>query len=240
MDVEVDLGTIFDKYGIKAVTKTDKEKGAFVPNAEQKAALNAAGFEPGQGGENATFLTVEVLGDPNQKSLETSYYSSMRLDPKRTPEPRMGRDFIHWVEIGEAIAIGNIGGKIYASKIEELDIGLNEIGGDIADTADRDQLLARARLEKGRPKKQSKTVSDFRRSLAVVAGALARANGSCETPNCTSVLFQKKNGTNFLEVHHIVPLGEGGDDTLIMPPPFVLCATESCILALSVLTNEKF
>jgi predicted HNH restriction endonuclease len=34
-------------------------------------------------------------------------------------------------------------------------------------------------------------------------------------PNCGTSLFQRDDGSNFLEVHHVVPLGEDGDDTLV-------------------------
>ncbi|MEQ1936169.1 MAG: HNH endonuclease [Fimbriimonadaceae bacterium] len=33
-------------------------------------------------------------------------------------------------------------------------------------------------------------------------------------PACGSTLFKKDDGRNFLEVHHVVPLAEGGDDTM--------------------------
>lgn len=205
----------FENYGVKTVTKTDKDKSAFVPTAEQKAALSAAGFEPGEGGENAARIVIEVLGDPSWDELDISYYDSMRYGAGRTPETRMGRDFIHWAEVGDRIAIGNIGDQVYARKVGAAEPALAEVASKIASTADEADLLERARKAKGKPAKQPKTVSDFKRNLAVVAGALARSKGQCEMPNCTTVLFQKDDGSNFLEVHHVVPLGEDGDDTLI-------------------------
>jgi predicted HNH restriction endonuclease len=33
-------------------------------------------------------------------------------------------------------------------------------------------------------------------------------------PNCKSQLFYRDDNTPYLEVHHVMPLGEGGDDTL--------------------------
>jgi predicted HNH restriction endonuclease len=59
-----------------------------------------------------------------------------------------------------------------------------------------------------------KQVSDFRRSLAVVAGAIARAKGVCEMPDCSIPLFTKDDGRKFLEVHHVIPLAEDGEDTM--------------------------
>ena len=213
--MSTDWKAAFDNFGVKTVTHTDKSKGAFVPSAAQKAALSAAGVEPGDGGENAARITVEVLSDPDWDDLDTSYYNSMRVGANRTPEPRMGRDFIHWAEIGEDIAIGNIGDQIYAWKVNAKELPLNEVAAKIAATADEVDVLKKAREAQGKPAKQTKTVTDFKRNLAVVAGALTRSNGACEMPACATPLFQKDDGANFLEVHHIVPLAEGGDDTLV-------------------------
>jgi 5-methylcytosine-specific restriction endonuclease McrA len=33
-------------------------------------------------------------------------------------------------------------------------------------------------------------------------------------PQCSSQLFNRQDGRPYLEVHHVVPLSEGGDDTL--------------------------
>lgn len=213
--MSTDWQSAFENVGIKTVTDTDKNKGAFVPNAEQKAAISAAGIEPGEGGPNAERIPIEVLGDPEWDELDTSYYDSMRYGAGRTPETRMGRDFIHWVSVGDEVAIGNIGPQIYAWKMTTAEPGLAEVASKIASTANETDLLEQARKAKGKPAKQLKTVSDFKRNLAVVAGALARSKGACEMPGCNTSLFKKADGSNFLEVHHIVPLSEGGDDTLV-------------------------
>lgn len=205
----------FENFAIKTVTFTDKNKGAYVPTAQQRAVLSAAGYEPGQGGENAVLVTVEVLGDPQWSELETSYYGSMRRGAGRSPEIRMGRDFIHWAEIGDSIGVGNIGDRVYAWKAEAAAMPIADIANKIASTADQEDLLRKAREAKGKPPKQPKTIADFKRNVAVVAGALARSNGKCEMPKCGTALFQKDDGSNFLEVHHIVPLGEEGEDTLV-------------------------
>jgi predicted HNH restriction endonuclease len=214
--MSTDWQSAFDNFGVKTVTRTDIGKSAFVPNADQKWAMSEAGFQPGNGGENAVRIDIEVLNDPTFEVLDTSYYNSMRRsDPTRTPEARMGREFIRWAKLGDEIAIGNIGNRIYAWKVKAGELPLTETANRIASTADESDVLERAREAKGKPPKQAKTVSDFKRNLAVVAGAIARANGKCEMPNCSTALFQKDDGRNFLEVHHIVPLGEGGDDTLV-------------------------
>lgn len=213
--MSTDWASAFENFATKTVTFTDKNKGAYVPTAEQRAVLSAAGFEAGDGGENAAVLSIEVLGDSGWSELETSYYGSMRHGAGRSPEIRMGRDFIHWAEKGDSIGVGNIGNQVYAWKANANAASIAVIANKIASTADDGELLNKARKAKGKPSKLAKTVSDFKRNLAVVAGAIARAGGTCEMPNCSTTLFKRDDGRNFLEVHHIVPLGEDGDDTLI-------------------------
>jgi len=209
------LTELFENIGTKAVTKTDKDKGAFVPNADQKDVLTAAGFEPGQGGENATTIHITVLFEASEIELETSYYSSMRQDPSRIPESRMGRDFVRWMERDDSISLAHIGGKVFAWKNGPSNRSFENIASRVAKKADRELLIARAKQVKGKPERQAKTLNDFKRNAAVVVGALSRGNGNCEMPNCTSELFKKDDGSTFLEVHHIIPLAEDGDDTLI-------------------------
>jgi hypothetical protein len=213
--MSTDWQSAFENVAVKTVTFTDKDKGAYVPTLQQRAVLSAAGVEPGEGGDNATLITIEVFGDPEWDDLETSYYGAMRHGAGRRPEIRMGRDFIHWAEIGDDVALGNIGNQVYAWKVGSAQATITDVATKIAATADEEDVLERARKAKGKPAKQARTVSDFKRNVAVVAGALARAEGSCEMPNCRVTLFHKDGGGPFLEVHHIVPLGEDGDDTLI-------------------------
>jgi hypothetical protein len=50
------------------------------------------------------------------------------------------------------------------------------------------------------------------RKQIVVAIAKVRAQFCCELPGCTIALFTGIDGRPFVEVHHIVPLSEGGPD----------------------------
>lgn len=71
-------------------------------------------------------------------------------------------------------------------------------------------------LAKSNPKPTRITVSltIFNRNQYVVAEVLSRANGICE--KCKMSAPFKKDICNepYLEVHHIIPLSEGGDDTV--------------------------
>ena len=63
------------------------------------------------------------------------------------------------------------------------------------------------------PKKTQTTSEQFARSPQVVAYVLNRANGICECCG-NPAPFKKNNGDPFLEVHHIQPLADGGEDTI--------------------------
>ena len=56
-------------------------------------------------------------------------------------------------------------------------------------------------------------IKGYNRNPDVIAETLYQANGTCgrcknEAP------FKKKNGEAYLEVHHIIPLRDGGEDTI--------------------------
>ncbi len=53
----------------------------------------------------------------------------------------------------------------------------------------------------------------YKRSAAVVAHVLSRANGICETCRTPAPFNRSSDGAPFLEVHHRIQLAAGGDDT---------------------------
>ena len=63
------------------------------------------------------------------------------------------------------------------------------------------------------PGSRSVLRKEFERSAAVIESALSRANGVCEV--CLkNGPFKCLDGKYFLEVHHVIPLSDGGEDTL--------------------------
>lgn len=72
------------------------------------------------------------------------------------------------------------------------------------------------------PEKASRTQVYFVRSPSVRAEVIRRANGKCEY--CESEGFPDKNGQPYLETHHVVPLAEGGPDTVLNVA--ALCAND--------------
>lgn len=65
----------------------------------------------------------------------------------------------------------------------------------------------------GKPKVVRSTTTSFQREPLVVAIALKRAKFTCEVPQCNHALFNSADGEPFLEVHHIEPMRDGGEDT---------------------------
>ena len=52
----------------------------------------------------------------------------------------------------------------------------------------------------------------FNRSASVVAAALLRAKGKCESCSSDAPFLRAGGGQPYLEVHHKIPLARGGDD----------------------------
>jgi signal transduction histidine kinase len=110
-------GSIFDNYGLKIVSRTDKDKHAYLPNEQQRAAIAAAGHKPSES-ISEKVIEIEVLGEA-RSPLSASYYNSMRVGSGRPPEPRMGRDIIAWADEGDELVIGNIGKRLFVAKAND-------------------------------------------------------------------------------------------------------------------------
>lgn len=210
----IDWEMMFDAYGEKRVAKTDKGKHAYLPNAAQRAVLHAAGIIPSEGGGNGgPEMELKVLLDPEVRILNATYYKSLR-GKKRVPEARMGRDFVSWINEGDRILIGHIGNEIFVAKMSS-GLEMAQAADDISKLVNRAEIFRKAKLASGRPEKKERRVKDYVRSPFVVAAALIRAGGICERPKCSHVLFERTSGSPYLEVHHILPLSDGGEDSLI-------------------------
>ncbi len=106
---------LFDSFGTKIVSETDKERGAYVPSSSQKYAMRTAGLEPSYGEEKAV-CTIGVLFDPALRSMQISYYNAERSGSGRSPEPRIGRGLVQWIETGDELVIGNVGSRVFVAK----------------------------------------------------------------------------------------------------------------------------
>ena len=54
----------------------------------------------------------------------------------------------------------------------------------------------------------------FRRNADVIVTVLIRAKGVCEKCRTKAPFLRRSDGSPYLEVHHWVPLGQGGEDTV--------------------------
>lgn len=106
---------LFDNFGTKIVSETDKDKGAYVPSSSQRYAMRTAGLEPSYG-EGKAACTIGVLFDPAVRSMQISYYNSERSGSGRSPEARIGRGLVQWIEIGDELVIGNVGSRVFVAK----------------------------------------------------------------------------------------------------------------------------
>jgi 5-methylcytosine-specific restriction endonuclease McrA len=212
----VDWNKVFDNFGIKKVSKTDKKKSAYLPNEKQRRAIEAAGILPADERPAPSF-EVTVLFDPATPMVFSSYYYSERSpDAERNPEPRMGHSIISsWLTQGDKVLIGNIGPQLFAAKLDFAPISQVEISQETIRRASREVIFDRARAALGKPAKQAVGKMEFIRDPYVVAAALLRSGGKCEMPDCTRELFVREDDSPYLEVHHVVPLSEEGDDSLI-------------------------
>ena len=206
---------LFDDFSTKVVSRTDKSKSAYVVNAAQKAIIAAAGALPTDGPSDRV-LHFGVLGTANGM-LSVSYYNSIRVGAGRTPETRMGREIVSWVDVGDLLTIGRIGDQLFFSKEkpEASEPMADELGRQLAKSLDPKKLAEKAKRRVGPPAKRQRMVNDFVRDPFIVAAAIARADGRCEMPQCEAQLFNREDDRPYLEVHHITPLGEGGDDTFV-------------------------
>jgi len=116
--MQKDWADIFDNYGIKRVSATDRSKSAYLPTKAQQAVLAAAGYTPANA-EDQHLIDLEVWGE-NHSTLATSYYGSKRDGSGREPEIRMGRGIISWSNEGDEIVIGNIGRRVYVAKVSKV------------------------------------------------------------------------------------------------------------------------
>lgn len=203
--------TAFDLVATKIVSKTDKSKSAYVLTKQQVELLNDLDTQPGTGE-----LSIPVLFDATKENVRASYYHAKRSEEaERQPEPRMGKEFIaSWLSIGDEVAFAALNGLLVVFKStsapENFDSAAEQISRTKPETALRD-LAAQARKN---PPRKKVTGNEYVRNPFVVAAALARANDKCEMPNCDRGLITKVDGTKYLEVHHVIGLAEGGDDSL--------------------------
>ena len=79
---------------------------------------------------------------------------------------------------------------------------------------DRGKRLERIENANVKPKVTESIVKTFIRNADIVIETLFRANGFCEYCEKNAPFIKDSDKKGYLEVHHIIPLAENGDDTL--------------------------
>jgi len=79
---------------------------------------------------------------------------------------------------------------------------------------DEKSLRKRAKQAKILPQKTIVSVTKYIRNQYIVEYAKRKANGICQDCFEPAPFINKNTGEPFLETHHIIPLAEGGEDTI--------------------------
>jgi 5-methylcytosine-specific restriction endonuclease McrA len=96
--------------------------------------------------------------------------------------------------------------------IKDLEITLDKQIQSLK-TLPTDERLQHTRTYSIKPEKVIVTQYAFKRNPLVVLEVLERANGVCEKCKKLAPFVRDNDGTPYLEVHHIIPLANNGDDT---------------------------
>lgn len=103
----------------------------------------------------------------------------------------------------------NLPSKTVYDTEKELERKVKEAGK--LTSKERQDILSRSNPK---PTRSSVTQVVFNRNPHVIAEVLDRAKGICERCEKEAPFVRDKNRSPYLEVHHKIPLAEGGDDTL--------------------------
>lgn len=124
-------------------------------------------------------------------------------------------DYVEWIE-------GTDGGKWFVLKKRDQEVPqkFDDYIHGLEENIKRAKALPKSRREdliknsNPIPAKKLAVVEVYERNPNVIAEALYRANGICESCNQPAPFKRAKDGTPYLEVHHKVPLAQGGEDSL--------------------------
>lgn len=110
---------------------------------------------------------------------------------------------------------GNTALPIWASS-PRLESELQAFEASVAKSSQDSVAKRLARLHKAArlPKRVVVTTEVYARNPDVVAEVLYRANGICGRCGGDAPFRRKRDGSPFLEVHHVVRLSDGGEDTV--------------------------
>jgi len=200
--------TTFPDYGIKTVSATDVNKSAYVPNMKQKEIFEYFNIDPMDRRQN-----IQIKELFTNRTLTISYYATLREGANRSPEPRMGlQDLISYLATGDEILFTHDNQNIFIYNLSRSTD--YEIEENIDSQIDINLLRNRASNINPHPNQVSQTITTYPRNNTLKNYVKRRSNNSCEMLNCNYQGFQKLNGEAYIEIHHVIPLSEGGEDSI--------------------------
>jgi 5-methylcytosine-specific restriction protein A len=132
---------------------------------------------------------------------------------------RLGQDWDANCDSRDSAAAG--GGTVTAEGLSRILNGLQQRGASedqrfelrLGARMARTQLPRKQPTGADRPERVAGTTVSFKRSAEVAEWVLKHAKGVCE--HCSAPApFVTRDGTAYLEVHHVKPLADGGADTV--------------------------
>lgn len=108
-------------------------------------------------------------------------------------------------------------GLCFNGELNEIDVeeaSNVKIPGSLEVLKSRYQKSLASGAFKASPPTAIASVQNFVRNSMVVEIARQRAHSQCEIPGCSTPSFVTDSGTVFSEIHHIIPLSEGGEDLI--------------------------
>lgn len=121
----------------------------------------------------------------------------------------------HHCESLYAYACSVVNGTPVQGQLDEVDSEAALLDAVRRSLADRPAArAARLAAAPAMPERYQTTSTAFRRNPDVIAEVLLRASGHCEGCRTPAPFVRAADGAPYLEVHHAVPLSEGGQDTV--------------------------
>jgi len=200
---------------------TSEDITSYLRNHERRTLKELIDVHGKSGKGNGEFYTASSYIGQQLKSLskKTKTHSAILKDLGFigiSPDSNNGNSVIarfeHIDETGNNSGVTNnsIGNNSHPDEVSDQDFdseveNARKLGIDALEKKLKDQ-------PKGPPSTDEKTITVFTRSPDVVAWVLLSAESKCE--RCGWQGFEKTNGGYFLEVHHLKPLAEGGEDKI--------------------------
>lgn len=217
MSISSTISSVFISVGRKTVSKTDKQKNAYVLNKEQISVLENTGVQPSTK-RPAEIFQIHVLGDRTRNTVKATYYHSERKGAGRPAEPRLGSDIISgWLNEGDELLLATDGSKVFATKLNNNNFVTSSdeaIRTSVINKLSDELVMKRAKAASKEARKIRSTSEVYVRDQYIIEIAKRRAKGKCEMPGCKYKAFVTENGEPYLEGHHVEPLADGGGDVI--------------------------